>query len=105
MLGSAQARTLTTMKRRNEISLGKPLAATDAGGIRSRLRKVFGAPKESRLSEAVAQLVEHLTFNQVVLGSSPSGLTILFLLENFLAGRSRLRRDHGAWRTAPASVT
>src|SRR5262245_1125115 len=30
--------------------------------------------------EPVAQLVEHLTFNQVVLGSSPSGLTILFLL-------------------------
>ena len=42
---------------------------------RSRLRYAGGAPKESRLSEAVAQLVEHLTFNQVVLGSSPSGLT------------------------------
>src|SRR4051812_5771081 len=27
-------------------------------------------------SERVAQLVEHLTFNQVVLGSSPSALTI-----------------------------
>jgi hypothetical protein len=25
--------------------------------------------------EPVAQVVEHLTFNQVVLGSSPSGLT------------------------------
>jgi hypothetical protein len=28
-----------------------------------------------RGGEPVAQLVEHLTFNQVVLGSSPSGLT------------------------------
>jgi hypothetical protein len=29
-----------------------------------------------RRGEPVAQMVEHLTFNQVVLGSSPSGLTI-----------------------------
>jgi hypothetical protein len=29
------------------------------------------------VSERVAQLVEHLTFNQVVLGSSPSALTKL----------------------------
>ena len=29
------------------------------------------------LEEPVAQPVEHLTFNQGVLGSSPSGLTIL----------------------------
>jgi hypothetical protein len=28
-----------------------------------------------RAGEPVAQMVEHLTFNQVVLGSSPSGLT------------------------------
>jgi hypothetical protein len=29
----------------------------------------------TRPCEPVAQMVEHLTFNQVVLGSSPSGLT------------------------------
>jgi hypothetical protein len=29
----------------------------------------------TRHGEPVAQVVEHLTFNQVVLGSSPSGLT------------------------------
>src|SRR5690348_3689404 len=29
----------------------------------------------TRRREPVAQMVEHLTFNQVVLGSSPSGLT------------------------------
>jgi hypothetical protein len=29
----------------------------------------------TRRGEPVAQMVEHLTFNQVVLGSSPSGLT------------------------------
>jgi hypothetical protein len=35
----------------------------------------------TRPGEPVAQMVEHLTFNQVVLGSSPSGLTkrVVFL--------------------------
>jgi hypothetical protein len=35
----------------------------------------LGAPHTHRRAEPVAQMVEHLTFNQVVLGSSPSGLT------------------------------
>jgi hypothetical protein len=34
-----------------------------------------GTPHTHSRAEPVAQLVEHLTFNQVVLGSSPSGLT------------------------------
>jgi hypothetical protein len=34
-----------------------------------------GARFYIRRGEPVAQMVEHLTFNQVVLGSSPSGLT------------------------------
>src|SRR5262245_51483459 len=35
-----------------------------------------GTPPTHWRREPVAQSVEHLTFNQVVLGSSPSGLTI-----------------------------
>jgi hypothetical protein len=34
-----------------------------------------GTHHYTRALEPVAQVVEHLTFNQVVLGSSPSGLT------------------------------
>ena len=33
---------------------------------------------QSLLCDSVAQLVEHLTFNQRVVGSSPTGITILF---------------------------
>src|SRR5215813_3125260 len=47
--------------------------ATGAGGARLLTRPV-GAPTHPA-QERVAQLVEHLTFNQVVLGSSPSALT------------------------------
>ena len=32
----------------------------------------------------LAQLVEHLTFNQVVVGSNPTRPTILFLNDSFL---------------------
>src|SRR5262249_50405497 len=39
-------------------------------------------PVHPRRSERVAQLVEHLTFNQVVLGSSPSALTTFRELPN-----------------------
>ena len=38
--------------------------------LQSLLRKV---------DDSVAQLVEHLTFNQGVLGSTPSGITIIII--------------------------
>jgi hypothetical protein len=41
----------------------------------------LGCASTHARSERVAQLVEHLTFNQVVLGSSPSALTILKIKE------------------------
>ncbi len=31
-----------------------------------------------KVDDSVAQLVEHLTFNQGVLGSTPSGITLFF---------------------------
>jgi hypothetical protein len=34
------------------------------------------APAYESVYDLVAQLVEHLTFNQVALGSNPSGITI-----------------------------
>ena len=37
----------------------------------------FDILRLNRSIECVAQLVEHLTFNQVALGSNPSTLTIL----------------------------
>jgi hypothetical protein len=42
--------------------------------MRSLLTAPAGASTPAP-GEPVAQMVEHLTFNQVVLGSSPSGLT------------------------------
>lgn len=39
---------------------------------------IFASPLEKgllNLKDSVAQLVEHLTFNQGVLGSNPSGIT------------------------------
>ena len=39
------------------------------------LLTAFRAALNTARQEPVAQMVEHLTFNQVVLGSSPSGLT------------------------------
>ena len=47
--------------------------------IRARLKAVrvfVPAPAVSDLSGALAQLVEHLTFNQVVAGSNPARPTI-----------------------------
>jgi hypothetical protein len=47
-----------------------------AGDGRSRFAIDPSCPRfYTRPGEPVAQMVEHLTFNQVVLGSSPSGLT------------------------------
>ncbi len=40
-------------------------------------RPIFARARENLLNGPVAQLVEHLTFNQVVTGSIPVGLTIL----------------------------
>jgi hypothetical protein len=51
------------------IALSGLLGAIDRCGV---------APLHTALGEPVAQLVEHLTFNQVVLGSSPSRLTKRF---------------------------
>ena len=42
----------------------------------------------TRPCEPVAQMVEHLTFNQVVLGSSPSGLTRIIRENSNMAARS-----------------
>lgn len=39
---------------------------------------------ENKVCEPVAQQVEHLTFNQVVPGSNPGGLTILLYYTIFL---------------------
>ena len=39
-------------------------------------RVVFCYNPHPKANECVAQLVEHLTFNQVALGSNPSTLTI-----------------------------
>jgi hypothetical protein len=47
------------------VGRAKPVFAIDRSGGRFYTRR----------GEPVAQMVEHLTFNQVVLGSSPSGLT------------------------------
>ena len=54
-------------------------------------RVVFCYNPHPKANECVAQLVEHLTFNQVALGSNPSTLTILnkapltatFFINNF----------------------
>ncbi len=36
---------------------------------------IFAIPKQGNIIDSVAQLVEHYTFNVVVLGSNPSGIT------------------------------
>jgi hypothetical protein len=43
--------------------------------ISAALLTPWRAARKPRPGERVAQMVEHLTFNQVVLGSSPSALT------------------------------
>src|SRR2546430_2187342 len=43
----------------------------------ARLLTVWDAALNTARGEPVAQLVEHLTFNQVVQGSSPCGLTTI----------------------------
>ena len=43
--------------------------------VKSQSSKQLVRALNNAWSEPVAQVVEHLTFNQVVLGSSPSGLT------------------------------
>ena len=40
----------------------------------------FALAFEKRRYDSVAQLVEHYTFNVVVLGSNPSGITIKILI-------------------------
>jgi hypothetical protein len=70
--------------------MGIRVAAGDERGRRAARAARIGAPSAwharsaidrprprfyTRAGEPVAQMVEHLTFNQVVLGSSPSGLT------------------------------
>jgi hypothetical protein len=57
----------------------KKIGLTLADAIRCRVIRAIDPPGThhyTRALEPVAQVVEHLTFNQVVLGSSPSGLTI-----------------------------
>ena len=52
--------------------------ASRRGVLRAR-RAPIDRPRHrpyTPLGEPVAQMVEHLTFNQVVVGSSPTGLTI-----------------------------
>ena len=71
-------------------------------GLLTRSRQ----PPTHPAQERVAQLVEHLTFNQVVLGSSPSALTNESKdLHKFWAfGRFRIAVDAAAQVTAVASA-
>src|SRR5712671_7536588 len=65
----------------HELAESTPMAASRRrfGGpwraVRSRLLTRRGPPRTHPTHERVAQLVEHLTFNQVVPGSSPGALT------------------------------
>ncbi len=62
-------------------------------------RVVFCYNPHPKANECVAQLVEHLTFNQVALGSNPSTLTILnksplkatFFINNFNGKGTKLK--------------
>jgi hypothetical protein len=50
---------------------------------------------QTKRIDSVAQLVEHLTFNERVLGSSPSGITMkAFHLEGFFAFYVILKQQH-----------
>ncbi len=61
----AQARGTWQHRRRVSDTIGHAAFAIDRSGPRFYTRR----------GEPVAQVVEHPTFNQVVVGSSPTGLT------------------------------